>query len=269
MSLTRIEDDEIRKIADEITQAADPIELFVRDQKSGRQVSLAEVLQSFSNDDEDHTGFHIPPVDGEKDIYGCLVLMLVHDGAFGNPDSMPARLARLCALAMSGKGRGLSERLAEFEPEELKGPIACAVVATLCLLQGNADRALSEFRHALQLAGDSETVQHDLRLLLDSNNLLGGVCEQVDVKRWVQQATLLAVPFAGEAQMTIFQELTRDLSDASTRQERHHNARLLLTHVYEFAVQESLEGYIADMIETLESRQQQVADRQASDKRKR
>ena len=42
-----------------------------------------------------------------------------------------------------------------------------------------------QFRHALQLAGGPEAVQHDLGLLLDSTNLLGGVCQQVDVKRWM------------------------------------------------------------------------------------
>ena len=71
--------------------------------------------------------------------------MLVHDDAFGESDSIPARLARLCALAMIGDGRGLNERLAEIEPEALKRPINCAVAATLLHVAGQRRTGTGNF----------------------------------------------------------------------------------------------------------------------------
>ncbi len=270
ISLDPIEEKEVRQIADEIVLAVNPIELIARDQATGQKSSLAEFIQRICKARENADDFHIPPAGGERENDAVLVMSWVHDGAFGVPDSLPARLAKLCALEMSGNHRGLNERLTEIEPEALEGPFSSAIVATLWAWHGNAEPALKQFRRAQQLTGDTDAIQHDLKLLLDSSNLLGRVCQQVDVKRLIQQSTLLAEPFFEEPEVIqSIQVLASAFPDAVTNQERCDNAQLLLTLVYEIAVQEPLEDYLADMIQLLESRHEAIAERPASDEKKR
>ncbi len=120
--------------------------------------------------------------DGKKLPLGRLELMLVHDDAFGESDSIPARLARLCHGDDWRRSR-IERKTGRNRAEALKRPINCAVAATLLHVAGQR-RTGTGISPCLQLAG-AEAVQHDLGLLLDSTNLLGGVCQQVDVKRWM------------------------------------------------------------------------------------
>lgn len=269
LSLVPVGEEEVGRAVDAITESANPIELFIRDPQTDRRVVLGEIFQNFADKKDEDDEFHIPPAGGEKEVLGMVVLMIVNDGKFIDPDSMIGHLAKLYALHISGNGRTISERLAELQVDAAQGPITSAVLADLWARQGSLETALAYYGRSQSLAGDFEAVQHDMQTLVAKNNLVGRVCEQVDVKQWLQATIQLIAPMVEEAPIAMVQSLIESMPDATGEQERLDNARRLLTIAYELQGRNVLRAHVAAQIEDLQARQKRIAEKAEEKKKKR
>ena len=257
-------DSEIQSIADGFLGAVEPLELFVRDPQSGEHATLHDVFNRVTKNEANKDDFHIPPANGNRDAIGVMLLLATNDGRLMDPDSVLTQLGKLYALELSGNRRGLKERIKSLEPEAMQGPLLSLALAELLEMHGNKERSLQLYRHSQQLLSEPTAVQPEIQLLVSQYNLIGRMCEEVDVKEWLQQTTQLAAPLLKGEMATVAQGFIDQLPDATTREQRRSNAGRVLVLAYQIRGQAILGQYVARKITVLEAAQQRLAKKKES-----
>ncbi|MEM8670612.1 MAG: hypothetical protein AAGG48_24010 [Planctomycetota bacterium] len=269
--IDRVSEKQVQEFTAHTVADADPIGLFVQDPNSNQRISLKSLWDEYEKDRTNKDEFNIPPAGGKRDVFGVVILAVVHDGRLVKEDSLVGRIAQLYALELSRNRRTLMDRIAEIEAEAMKGAVTSAVLGDLVKRQGNGgiETALRYMRHSQSLLEVPSAAEHDMDVLLDPSNLIGRVFRQVDLKQWLQVCIQWGKPFS-EQQQTLddINSLLSGLPDASIEDERLANARSIATTAYEVAGSSFLERYLDQSIADLESRQQRLAKKKEEKKRK-
>jgi hypothetical protein len=146
-----------------------------------------------------------------------------------------------------------------MEAEAGAGPFTSAALGDLLARQGDLDGSLRLLQHSQALLNDSTAVERDLRTIFDTSNLLGRVCENVDVKSWLQQTTQLAAPAMNAQLLALIQNLTAGMPDAENASERLANARRVMLFALELGGRSRFDQYLSAQIQTVEARKQRLA----------
>ncbi|MEE2935843.1 MAG: hypothetical protein VYA84_07585 [Planctomycetota bacterium] len=269
MECFSVKESEIEALADNVRSAVKPLELLACEADAGESSSgerkplknlLSRIIEDRAGDDE----FHIPPANGQRDVLGVLVLMATNEGELMDPDSVLGQLCKLYALELSGNRRGTLERVRELEHRALRGPLLSLALADFMERQGHIERALQLYRHSQQLLGDLRDVRSDIRLVLNRSTLPGRVFEEVDVKEWLRQVTLLASPILQVEMAGELAAFLNQFPDATNEEQRLANAEQLLILAYELRGKTILHQHTAGKIKLLQAAQIRSAKKQDS-----
>ncbi|MGB7345350.1 MAG: hypothetical protein WBD20_14135 [Pirellulaceae bacterium] len=251
-------DEQIKAARRSPISAPDAKDIFVRDRVSGKKIALAEVVDnSFPNNKDQHE-FFIPSANGQKGIWGALILMLVNEENFVEKDSLVGELATLYALQLSGYPRTLSERMDEIQIDAMDSPISSFALADIAQRSGQLDRAVKLYKNAWFISQHDRAVRRDVNLILDDASLLGQITRSIDIKSLLQLGLRLSAA-SSKIDVEMVQTMLSMMPDADSEIARRDNCRLVARFLYEAKMHATLRKTCESRLQAIQDKQRKVA----------